>query len=278
MSPHANNIRRPVPRLKTKQHCKKICDMILQSNPDISNGYIYHRIKNNNEKEPVIEPEYRADRYLFYLTGVEEPDYHVLIHINTTQVSLITPTIVDDDYLWKCPPDKPSKLLKLYDVDKIIEESDLYDQWMILQPSHIYTLNTTDLSMIPEQYHSCIINNDSLGRLLDESRLIKFQWEIQVIRQVCYASSQAHIALMKHAYPGQPEFELVALFKWICARYGVSRQAYLPIVVSGKRTAVLHETRHNYSLPTNKNALVLGICPLMSFIFLNKLNKGFQFI
>ncbi|CAO3646396.1 unnamed protein product [Cunninghamella echinulata] len=267
MSPHAKNLHRPISKLPTKQHCQKVCNMILQSNPHIKNGYIYHRGKSSNEKDPAVESEHRADRYLFYLTGVEDPDYHVPIHIQTNQVYLITPTIADDEeYLWKCPPENPTQLLRLYDIDIVLEENDLFTLWHnnnngtttpIPPPDIIYTLSTTtDFSFIPTKYHT-LINKKDLGFILDECRLIKFKWEIQLIRNACYASSQAHIALMKNAYPGQPEYELVALFKWICSRYGLSRQAYLPIVVSGKRTAVLHETRHNHSLPIDENAMVL---------------------
>ncbi|CAO3581283.1 unnamed protein product [Absidia cylindrospora] len=146
-----------------------------------------------------------------------------------------------------------------------------------MNPSTIYALDTTDTSAILPLFKSrlsttinttttAIASNLSdlqpsgslLRQVLDECRLIKFSWEIKVLRQVAQASCQAHIALIRDAHPHQPEAELVALFHWICSRHGLSRQAYVPIVVSGKRTAVLHETRHNHCLPWNyPHAMVL---------------------
>ncbi|KAI8331905.1 peptidase M24, structural domain-containing protein [Chlamydoabsidia padenii] len=260
MSPHTVAPIRPYQKkLATKENCHKVCQGLLESCPQEKNGFIYHRgAVYANRHDTDIELDYRQESYFFYLTGVEDPGYHVLVDINTTKVHLITPSIDSTECLWKCPPAAPNKLLRLYDIDSVHDEQDLDQLLYNVNPSTIYTLNTTDTSLIPTCFKSRLNNGRLLRQVLDECRLIKSAWEIKLLRQVTQASSQAHIALMRDAHPYQPESELVALFHWICSRYGVTRQAYIPIVVSGKRTAVLHETRYKHCLPGNDpHAMVL---------------------
>jgi Xaa-Pro dipeptidase len=86
-----------------------------------------------------------------------------------------------------------------------------------------------------------------------ESRLLKFPWEIQLIRKVTHLSSHAHITLMREVQFGKNESELQALFEWECARNGAGYQSYLPIVASGKHAATLHYTHNNKWLNRKDN-------------------------
>lgn len=169
--------------------------------------------------------------FFFFTLGVEDPGYHVIVDINTTTVYLFTPSIDSTECLWKCPPAAPNKLLRLYDVDSVEDEQDLDRLLYELNPSTIYTLNTTDTSMVPPSFQPRMTSHGCLRQVLDECRLIKSPWEIKLLRQVTHASSQAHIALMRDAHPHQPESELVALFHWICSRHGLTRQAYVSVCV-----------------------------------------------
>ncbi|KAI8073916.1 peptidase M24, structural domain-containing protein [Gongronella butleri] len=267
MAPHIVSFRRPYQRIQTKSHCAKICDLLKKEAHAAAatdqvpqpNAIIYHRgALDANRFDTDVELDYRQESYFFYLTGVEDPGYHVVIEVATNQVHLITPEMDEIESLWKAPIDSPTKLLQKYDVDQVHDERELPQLIARLKPTVIYTLDITDTTLLPPMYAS---NADvtQLRAAMDECRLIKYVWEIQLLRQVCHASSRAHMALMQSTKYHRHESELMALFQWFCVRHGLSRQAYIPIVLSGRRASILHETRHHQNLPPSNDphAIVL---------------------
>lgn len=101
------------------------------------------------------------------------------------------------------------------------------------------------------------LNVVQLQLALNESRLIKFPWEIDMIRQVMHGSSKAHVHLIQKFKPGMTEARLAALFCYACAQYDIYKQAYLPIVASGPRAATLHYSKNNQKIPYGPHTLVL---------------------
>ncbi|ORX52406.1 Creatinase/aminopeptidase [Hesseltinella vesiculosa] len=163
-----------------------------------------------------------------------------------------------DEYesMWKSPPGSPSQLIDRYDVDQVHEENDLHTILDALHPSTIYTLDITDTSMLPKHHHPSL-NKTHLRPVMDECRLIKHPWEIKLLRQVCHASSKAHISLMQSTRKHRHEHKLRALFRCFIVLHGLSREAYIPIVLSGRRAAILHETLHHEPLPNDEHTIVL---------------------
>jgi Xaa-Pro dipeptidase len=119
----------------------------------------------------------------------------------------------------------------------------------------IYVLDHhVDTSHLPP---SIPIDYVALSPAVNEARLIKFPWELDIMRRVTYGSSQAHILLMEQCQPGMTEAHLAAVFRWNCALYQIYNQAYLPIVASGPRAATLHYARNNHKIPNSPHTLVL---------------------
>lgn len=195
--------------------------------------------------------------------GVDEPGFHVMIDLQTDLVYLIPPTIPDTETVWKGAPDSTSELLKKYDVDVVMEESKFVTYLAdTLKPTVIHMLdNAIDEKRQVERPTllegiNCEISTNTMREALYEARLIKFPWEIDLIRQATYISSHAHMALMQATKTRHTtEKQLAAYFRWITACYGLDRQAYIPIVASGPRAATLHYTKNNMPLP--EDALVL---------------------
>ena len=76
-------------------------------------------------------------------------------------------------------------------------------------------------------------------------RLMKSDAELEEMRYANKISSQAHIELMKACRPGMAEYELEAIFKGYCCKYGLQEMAYTPIVAAGKNACVLHYIENN---------------------------------
>lgn len=195
-----------------------------------------------------VELDFRQESNFFYLSGVEKPGYSILILTDTDEIYLIPPTVLPDQQLWKGIPDSHDTLLRKYDVNHILTEEELFPFIHRIKPTIIYTL--------PFQADSV-----RLITAIQKARLIKSPWEISTLRYAAHISSHAHLSLMSHVakQKGQViyESELEARFRWICAKNGLPKQCYIPIVASGPRAAVLHYTDNDKVIPTGPHDLVL---------------------
>jgi len=191
------------------------------------------------------------------MIGVDEPGYQVVFDSTSERVYLVTPNVPENDIFWKGPSHNTAELLALYNVDEIVQEDSLPRLLHTLNPEITFVLNDQHQTHLSKIAPTLNINTQLLAPAINESRLIKFPWEIDLIRQVMHGSSQAHIALMQHFQPGMTEAHLAALFRWNCALYQIYNQAYLPIVASGPRAATLHYSKNNQRIPDDPHSLVL---------------------
>lgn len=275
-------------KLPTRQHCLRVKSLLkLNNDTDKSErAMIYMQGADHSMRDDTdVELEFRQESNFFYLTGksmsyctgfllsltlicyyikgVDEPGFHVMIDLQTDLVYLIPPTIPDTETVWKGAPDSTSELLQKYDVDIVMEESKFATYLAdTLKPTVIHMLDNVANEKRQVQRPAlleginCRICTDTMREALYEARLIKFPWEIDLIRQATYISSHAHMALMQATKTRKTtEKQLAAYFRWITACYGLDRQAYIPIVASGPRAATLHYTKNNMPLP--EDALVL---------------------
>ncbi|KAI9323059.1 peptidase M24, structural domain-containing protein [Dichotomocladium elegans] len=257
-------------KFPTRQHCLRV-KRLLDVSPD-ERAMIYLRGATVSLRDDTdVELEFRQESNFFYLTGVEEPEFHVMIDLKSKPdegeddhdqlvVYLIPPTVPDAEYVWKGIPDSPDELLKKFDVDKVMTEAE-FGLHLVhhLRPTLIYLLDDkVDHTWLDTLYGDNASNlkfsTNALREAIHEARLIKFPWEIEEIRRATYVSSYAHLALMQ-ASVKTSERQLAAYFRWVTACYGLDRQAYIPIVASGPRAATLHYTRN--SMPLHQDALVL---------------------
>jgi Xaa-Pro aminopeptidase len=83
--------------------------------------------------------------------------------------------------------------------------------------------------------------------MIHEMRVIKDKDEIEQIRKAVEISCEGHLQTMKAAEPGMVEYQLEAVFNYICEKNGSPRMAYPSIVGSGPTASIFH-----YSANTRK--------------------------
>lgn len=253
----------PLPqKIPTRSNYQKIKKYLPQTS---SNNFsiIYHRGGITHTRDDTdIELDFRQESNFFYLSGVEAAGYHILISLSTDSIYLIPPTVPAQDQLWKGTPPTNKKLLERYDADHILTEEQLPKLLRNIDPDVIYTLDTTELSAIPQHLHKSL-DKIHLRGAINEARLTKLSWEISLLRYSAHISSHAHMALMSQCAKNKNkkqqlyEAELEAKFIYVCARNGLARQCYIPIIASGPRAAVLHYTDNNKLIPDGSHSLVL---------------------
>ncbi|KAG2179860.1 hypothetical protein INT43_003646 [Umbelopsis isabellina] len=256
MPPHVTTLPSVGPSklsLRTKQHCLNVKQLMNQES-----GIIYLRGALNILRDDTdVEMKFRQESNFFYLAGVNEAGFQFVFDFSSHVSYLIAPFIPEAEKMWKGEPDTVEEMLSKYDVDQVVYENDLSRLIKALNPPTVFVLDTTDTAPIANAVSKEKIDSTSLKPAMYESRLIKFPWEVQLIRKVTHISSHAHITLMREVQFGKNESEIQALFEWECARNGAGYQSYLPIVASGKNAATLHYTHNNKWLNRNDNPHML---------------------
>lgn len=81
--------------------------------------------------------------------------------------------------------------------------------------------------------------------MIAELRMIKSPAEIEMMRKAAQIGVKAHIEMIKATRPGTYEYELAALFEFICKKEGAQDLAYNVIISSAENHPYLHYHKHN---------------------------------
>ncbi|KAG2183335.1 hypothetical protein INT43_006340 [Umbelopsis isabellina] len=240
----------PHQKLPTATSVQKVINNLKKSD-----GIIYLKGQVLHERDDTdVELPFRQESNFFYMTGVNEADFHVVVSLSSGNITLIAPDIVEDHVMWMGLPDTPEQLKNKYDVHEVVYASQLEQVLQKENPEKIYTLSICDVTAIPKNLQSKV-DKDSLQPAIYDARLYKAQWEVELMREINKISSDAHIKLMKEAKAGLSEQQLHALFVYETARKGAFFQSYNPIVAAGVNAATLHYGKNNGGI--SKDQLVL---------------------
>lgn len=83
-----------------------------------------------------------------------------------------------------------------------------------------------------------------LSVLLHEQRLIKDDYELELMRNAAQVSARAHNEVVKASKPGLYEYQLEAIFSYHVQYNGCRGLAYPAIVASGANACILHYTNN----------------------------------
>ena len=108
--------------------------------------------------------------------------------------------------------------------------------------------------------HSKSINIIDASSIIGNTRLIKDDHEIALIREACDISAEAHIAAMKSVKNGDSEQQIESLYIHEFSKRGARYPAYNPIVAGGENACVLHYVENNQILEESDLLLVDAGC------------------
>ncbi len=99
---------------------------------------------------------------------------------------------------------------------------------------------------------NCLI---SPSDILHEMRIIKSDWEIELLREISCITYEAHLCVIQESHAGMYEYELEAILEYEFRRKN-ARQAYPPIVAGGSNACILHYIKNHAKLKEDKLVLV----------------------
>lgn len=224
---------------------------------------------------------YRHDSDFYYLTGFTEPSSCLIIMCDKKPRSFLfckSKNIIKE--VWDGERIDPKMAKKLFNFDESysIDEleniiADLLSSSLIIytQISCENKRNFFKLYDILNKKNNKYNCNSKVKTICDikpfisEMRLIKDEYEIDVMRKAALISSKAHIQAMKHCRPGIHEYELDAELLYNFRKSGAQRLAYDNIVASGPNACVLHHKAGNRLINNNDLILVDAGCELDSY-------------
>lgn len=184
-----------VTQLPTRQNVEKII-----KNFHAKEGYIYLNGQTLQERDDTdVELPFRQESNFFYVTGVTEPNFHVVIDLSTNKITLVSPNLDPDAVMWMGLPDTLDQLKEKYDIDEAIYFDKLNDT--LSSAPVVYTLPITKTDALDKSKVKLCDQNESklLYSAFAEARAIKADWEIEIIRKANQISSDAHMKVIVYS-------------------------------------------------------------------------------
>lgn len=102
------------------------------------------------------------------------------------------------------------------------------------------------------------------SRLIWNLRIIKSPAEVDLLRKAARIAVKAHIELMKSTRVGMHEYELAALYEYLCKKEGAQDLAYYMVICSGENHPYLHYYKHDRVLQDG-DFLVIDVGPDLGY-------------
>jgi Xaa-Pro aminopeptidase len=225
---------------------------------------------------------FRYDSSFYYLTGFTEPDA-VLVQIigeHKTEHILFCRPKDQEREIWDGFRYGPAAAAETFGFDAAysIDELDQKMVELLKNQARIYYPLAKEmrwdrrvnrwLSSVRSQVRTGITAPDTvcdIRSVVDEMRLIKDQFEIEILRQAGQINARAHQRAMQFTQAGQYEYQVEAEILHDYYRQGSRSPAYNSIVAGGENACILHYGDNNALLRDGDLLLIDAGCELHGY-------------
>mgnify|MGYP001943787256 FL=1 len=188
---------------------------------------------------------FRQESNFWYLTGVNEPDFHLILDLKKQEYHLFAPKRNAHYAVWHGRVKSLEQYQQEYSPDHLHYENELPGVLKELDPERIYCLNEEQAEFIEEFDRKASIDLDALEDAITHCRVFKTDWELDQLREAARVNNIAHREVLKALKPGLYEYELKAVFDHHQIANGLLQDAYNGIFASGDNSAILHYVENN---------------------------------
>lgn len=233
-------------------------------------------IRNRDSHYP-----YRFDSYFYYLTGFKEPESVVILVAGNNPKSILFCRDKDiEREIWdgfRFGADTARETFGFDEAYSISELDAVVLKLLANQPKLYYSLGESTswdarvmgwMNTLRAQARSGVSVPDDISdvrKLVDEMRLFKSLFEIDLMRQSANIAASAHNRAMQYAKPNIMEYEVEAEFLHEFYRKGAQAPAYTSIVASGANACTLHYNANNAKLNNGDLLLIDAGCELEGY-------------
>lgn len=238
-----------------KEHAKRVFSHFKNKNSEKAqnSGFFI----TGDDLDPVkysdhVKP-FRQNRYFFYLSGCEVPGAHIFYDTAKDELTLYLPNIDNEDVMWSGLPLSPEAAIERFDVDKVVYVSELKSKLeQIKQKVYILDHNEYNKKFYNSEF---IAGDEDFFYSLDESRLIKDDFEIELMKHASKITDLSHQGVMEATPITHNEGHIHAEFTYHAMRQGSKNQSYDPICCAGENGSTLHYVTNDQ--PTDNKHSVL---------------------
>jgi len=236
-----------------KQHALNVKNHLKTKIPNLQNHSIFISGSiQESDKYSDSAKVFKQERYFYYLTGCDIPGSHVWFDLINEELILFLPEIDQDDIMWSGLPLSLEEAMQKFDVDKVVYENEIESY---LKQNNINL--TPDINISNEKFkHLLSSSSIDLFYALDESRLIKDDYEISLLRKAAKITDNCHLAVMSALPIETNETHIHAEFMYHAIRQGSKHTAYDPICCSGPNCGTLHYIKNDDELDTKQSILI----------------------
>jgi len=223
--------------MSTKLHRKKLLSL-FEENQD---GVIYLKGADIMYRYGTdFEFPFRQESNFWYLTGVNEPEYHAVLDIKSGDYHLFAPERDAQFAVWHGKIKSNDQIQKEYAPDHLHRANDILSVLKKLKPSAIYCLDEEQAEFIEDLNRDFDVETDTLQDALTFCRCIKTDHELDLLREAARVNNIAHLETMKALKPGMHEYEMKGVFDYHQTSNGLLQPAYTGIHAGGTNGAILH--------------------------------------
>jgi Xaa-Pro aminopeptidase len=230
-------------------------------------------IRNRDSHYP-----YRFDSYFYYLTGFKEPEALLVIIAGDDSKSILFCRDKDiereiwDGFRYGAAAAKAEfgfdEAYSIHQLDEVMpkllgNQSKLFYS---LGADPVWDIRVTGwMNQVKAQVRSGVFAPDEIidvRKSLDEMRLYKSAYEIDLMRRSACIAASAHQRAMQKVRAGKMEYEIEAEFLHEFYRMGAQAPAYTSIVAGGANACTLHYNANNCMLKDGDLLLIDAGCEL----------------
>ena len=223
--------------MSTKLHRKKLLSLFEEN----QEGVIYLKGADIMYRYGTdFEFPFRQESNFWYLTGVNEPEYHAVLDIKSGDYHLFAPERDAQFAVWHGKIKSNDQIQKDYEPDHLHRANDILSVLKKLKPSSIYCLDEEQAEFIEDLNRNFNVETDTLQDALTFCRCIKTDHELDLLREAARVNNIAHLEAMKALKPGMHEYEMKGVFDYHQTSNGLLQPAYTGIHAGGTNSAILH--------------------------------------
>jgi len=226
-----------------------------------------------NSKESIRNKDchypFRSDSYFHYLSGFPEPDSLVVIFggINPKSIIFCKPKDQTKE-VWNGYIYGPKQACKEFLFDEgysLTEAHKLIPK--LIKSKKIFLLPSSEVDQIfrPSLFKENNKISEDLSEILDDMRVIKNDFEVNLMRKSADIAANAHIQAMKLTRPDKYEYEIEGEILNQFFKKGARNPAYSSIVASGINACTLHYVENDSQLKNGDLLLIDAGCEVGSY-------------
>lgn len=223
--------------MSTKLHREKLLSLF----DDNQDGLIYLKGADIMYRYGTdFEFPFRQESNFWYLTGVNEPEYHMVLDIKSGDYHLFAPKRDAQFAVWHGKIKSRRQIQEEYQPDHLHYSNDILSVMKSLTPSVIYCLDEEQAEFVEDLNRDFTVETDTLQDAITYCRCIKTEYELERMREAAHVNNLAHLEVMKAIKPGMYEYEAKAIFDFHQTKHGLLQPAYTGIHAGGTNSAILH--------------------------------------